>query len=99
MGGIGDLTMTLTDIVNRPKPYTQEEFMEGLIETCSDKTREVPWKIVVVTPEREDIKFKSHDEAIGFLFDRIFCFNWHVGSFAFSPSMNYLYIALFKNDG
>lgn len=89
--------MTLTDIMNRPKPYTQDEFMEGLIETCSDdKTNEVPWEIVVTTPER-DFKFKNHDDAIGFLFDRISCFNWHVGSFAFSPSLNYLYIALFKD--
>lgn len=90
--------MTLADIVNRPKPYTQEEFMEGLIGTCSDKTNAVPWEIVVVTPER-DIKFKNHSDAIGFLFDRISCFNWHVGNFAINPSMNYLYIALFKNDG
>lgn len=90
--------MTLLDIVNRPKPFTQEEFMEGLIETCSDGTKVYSWEIVVVTPERE-FKFKNHDEAIGFLFDRISCFNWHVGSFAFSPSLNYLYIALFKNNG
>ena len=90
--------MTLLDIVNRPKPFTQEEFMEGLIETCSDKTNEVSWEIVVVMPSQE-IKFKNHEEAIGFLFDRISCFNWHVGSFAFSPSLNYLYIALFRDDG
>ena len=90
--------MTLMDILNRPKPYTQEEFMEGLIETCSDKTNEVPWEIVVVTPER-DFKFKNHEEAIGFLFDRISCFNWHVGNFALSPTLNYLYIALFRDDG
>ena len=90
--------MTLMDMVNRPKPYTQEEFMDGLIGTCSDKTREDPWTIVVVTPDNRDIKFKNNEDAVGFLFDRISCFNWHVGSFAFSPSMNYLYIALFKND-
>ena len=90
--------MTLMDIVNKSTPYTQDEFMEGLIGTCSDNTGEVPWTIVVVTPER-DIKFKNNEDAVGFLFDRISCFNWHVGSFAFSPSMNYLYIALFKNDG
>ena len=76
--------MTLMDIVNKSTPYTQDEFMEGLIGTCSDKTREDPLTVVVVTPER-DIKFKSHDEAVGFLFDRISCFNWHVGSFAINP--------------
>ena len=39
------------------------------------------------------------DEVIGFLFDKVELFGWHVGSFALSPSLNYLYIALFKNDG
>ena len=91
--------MTLMDIVNKSTPYTQDEFMEGLIGTCSDKTNEVPWEIVVVTPDNRDIKFKNHDEAIGFLFDKVELFGWHVGSFAFSPGLNYLYIALFKNDG
>ena len=88
--------MTLNDLCRRIVPYTQEEFMEGLIGTCSDKTREHSWTIIVVTPER-DIKFKNHEDAIGFLFDRISCFNWHVGSFALSPTLNYLYIALFKD--
>lgn len=90
--------MTLLDIVNRPKPYTQEEFMEGLIETCSDKTNEVSWEIVVTMPSQE-IKFHNSDEAISFLFDKVELFGWHVGSFAFSPSLNYLYIALFRDDG
>lgn len=88
--------MTLMDIVNRPKPYTQEEFLTGLIETCSDKTKEHSWEIVVTMPSRE-IKFHDSDEAISFLFDKVELFGWHVGSFAFSPKLDYLYVALFKD--
>ena len=92
------MMMTLNDICRRSSPYTQEEFMEGLIGTFSNESEgQKCCKIIVVMPN-EDVKFHDHEEAIMFLFDKIFLFNWHAGNFAFSPTGGLLYISLFRNS-
>ena len=88
--------MTLDDLCHRPTPYTQEEFMEGFIGTCSDEEMKY-WRIVVVMPLGEEIVFLDHERAISFLFAKTALFNYHVGNFAFAPTAKSLYIALFKN--
>lgn len=89
--------MTLDDLCKRIVPYTQEEFMEALIGTCSSDQMPSYWEIVVVMPGGDEIRFSDHEDAISFLFDKITVFNYHVGDFAFSVCTNFLYIALFKN--
>ncbi len=89
--------MTLVDICKRTTPYTQEEFMEGLIGTCSSDSMPSYWTIVVVMPGGDEIRFSDHEDAISFLFDKITVFNYHVGNFAFSVCAKFLYIGLFEN--
>jgi len=89
--------MTLVDICRRTVPYTQEEFMEALVGTCSSGQMPSHWEIVVVMPGGNEIRFSDREEAITFLFDKITVFGYHVGNFAFSESAKILYIALFKN--
>ena len=89
--------MTLVDICMRAVPYTQEEFMEALIETCSSGKMPSYWEIVVVMPGGDEIRFSNREEAISFLFDKITVFNHHVGNFAFNESAKILYIALFSD--
>lgn len=89
--------MTLNDLCKRIVPYTQEEFMEALVETCSSDQMPSYWEIVVVMPGGDEIRFSDHEGAISFLFDKITVFNYHVGNFAFSEFYRLLYIALFKN--
>lgn len=89
--------MTLDDLCRRTVPYTQEEFMKALIETCSSDQMPSYWAIVVVMPGGNEIRFSDHEEAISFLFDKITVFNYHVGNFAFSEFAKFLYIALFRN--
>lgn len=89
--------MTLNDICNRIVPYTQEEFMEALIGTCSSDQMPSHCVIVAMMPSGDEIRFSDHEEAISFLFDKITVFNYHVGNFAFSQFAKFLYIALFKN--
>ena len=89
--------MTIDDLCRRTVPYTQEEFMEALIETCSSDSMPSHWEIVVVMPGGDDIRFSDREDAISFLFDKITVFNYHVGSFAFNWVVKVLYIALFEN--
>lgn len=89
--------MTLDDLCKRTVPYTQDEFMEALVGTCSSDQMPSYWEIVVVMPGGDEIRFSDHEEAISFLFDRITVFNYHVGNFAFSVCAKFLYIALFLN--
>lgn len=89
--------MTLDDLCKRIVPYTQEEFMEALIGTCSSDSMPSYWEIVVVMPGGDEIRFSDHEEAISFLFDKITVFGYHVGNFAFSQFDKFLYIALFRN--
>ena len=89
--------MTLNDLGRRIVPYTQEEFMEALVETCSSDQMPSYWEIVVVMPGGDEIRFSDHEKAISFLFDKITVFGYHVGNFAFSVCAKFLYIALFRN--
>jgi hypothetical protein len=89
--------MILNDLCKRTVPYTQDEFMEALVGTCSSDQMPSYWEIVVVMPGGDEIRFSDHEKAISFLFDKISVFDYHVGNFAFSEFYKFLYIALFKN--